>query len=194
MNFTGRYQWVAAPMHHVAPFSQQQPRKELSKPESIYPFTLNEELTIEETKWQEVCTTQNDGQTLNNGDLDSDEHTGTEHDGCNGKAIGVGQIFKPSEGHNDYNCRNHEGPVESRDINLSPDCLRRMDHANRWKRSGVDDLLDKTKSSRNQRLRGDELDDQLVEPEVFERDSITVARRAKTNTILNISEIRGQAL
>ena len=89
---------------------------------------------------------------LNSGDLDSDEHAGTEHDGSNSKTIGVGHIFKVLEGRNDYNCPNHKSPIESRDINLALDFFRGMHHANRWKRSAMDDLLDKTESGRDHGL------------------------------------------
>jgi hypothetical protein len=139
-------------MHHVAPCSKQHPRKELSDGQQIRPAALNKKHTIEETKCQEVCNTQSDGQMLNCGDLDSDEHAGTEHDSSNSKTIGVGQILKVLEGRNDYNCRNHKSPIESRDVNLALDCLRGIQHANRWKRSAVDDLLDKTESGRDQCL------------------------------------------
>lgn len=122
---------------------------------------------------------------LNSGDLDSDEHAGTEHDGSNRKAISIGQICKVLEGPNDYNCHNHKSPIESRDVNLALDCLRGMQHANRWERSAVDDLLDKTESGRDQCLGCDELDDSSVKPISKENlSSITVARIAKTNTIL----------
>ena len=89
---------------------------------------------------------------LDSVDLDSDEHAGTEHDGSDSKAIGVGHSREVLEGPNDYNCQNHKSPIESRDVNLALDCLRRMHHANRWKRSAVDDLLDKTESGRDQCL------------------------------------------
>ena len=108
--------------------------------------------TIEEPKCQEVCNTQNDGQMLNGGDLDSDEHAGTKHDGSNSKSVGVGHICKILEGPNDYNCPNHKSPVESRDVNLALNCVRGVQHANRWKRSAMDNLLDKTESGRDQCL------------------------------------------
>jgi hypothetical protein len=116
------------------------------------PSALNKKHTIEETKCQEVCNTHKDGQMFNSGNLDSDEHAGTEHDGSNSKAISVGHICKVLEGRNDYNCHNHKNPIESRDVNLALDCLRGMQHANRWKRSAVDDLLDKTEGGRDQCL------------------------------------------
>ena len=122
------------------------------------PSALNKKHTIEETKCQEVCNTHDDGQTFNSGDLDSDEHAGTEHDGSNSKAISVGHICKVLEGRNDYNCPNHKNPIKSRDVNLTLDCLRGLQHANRWKRSAVDDLLDKTEGGRDQCLWCDELD------------------------------------
>ena len=128
---------------------------------------------------------------LNCPDLDSNKHTGTEHDGSNGKAIGVGHIRKILEGRNDYNCHNHKSPIESRYVNLTLDCLRGMQHANRWKCSAMDDLLDKTEGGRDQCLWCDELVYDPSEKSKFEReDYITVARIAKTNTILNISEVR----
>ena len=43
-----------------------------------------------------------------------------------------------------------------------------MQHANGWKRSAVDDLLDKTESGRDQCLGCDELDDSSVK--YFERE------------------------
>ena len=114
--------------------------------------TLNNKHTIEETKCQEVCNTHNDGQMLNSRDLDSNEHAGAEHDRSNSKAIGVGHICKVLEGRNDYNCHNHKSPIESRNVNLALDCLRGMQHTNRWKCSAVNDLLDKTESGRDQCL------------------------------------------
>jgi hypothetical protein len=119
---------------------------------SIQVSAVNKKHTVEETKCQEVCDTQNDGQMLNSGNLNSDEHTSTEHDGSNSKAIGVGHICKVLECRNDYNCHNHKSPIESRDVNLALDCLRGMQHANRWKSSAVNDLLDKTESGRDQCL------------------------------------------
>ena len=170
MHFTGWYQWAEAPMHRVGSSSTQHPKKELSNLQSIWPSSLNKKHTIDETKCQKVCNTQNDGQMLNNGDLDSDEHAGTEHDGRNSKAIGVSQILKIFENRNHDNCRNHKSPIASRDVNLALDCLRCMDHANRWKRSAVNDLLNKTESSGNQRLWCNELNGQLVKPEMFEKN------------------------
>jgi hypothetical protein len=128
------------------------PQKRAVKPSINKSICLNKKHTIEETECQEVCNTHNDGQMLDSGNLDSDEYTGSEHDGGNSKTIGVRHICKISEDRNDYNCRNHKSPVESRDVNLALDCLRGMLHANRRERSTVDDLLDKTESSRNQRL------------------------------------------
>ena len=126
------------------------PQKRAVKPSINTSICVNKKKrTIEETKWQEVCHTQNDGQMLNSGNLDSDEHTGSEHDGGNSKTICVRHVCKILEDPNDYDCRNHKSPVESRDVNLALDCLRGMHHANRRECSAVDDLLDKTESSRN---------------------------------------------
>ena len=90
---------------------------------SIQKSVVNKKHTVEETKCQEVCNTQNDRQMLNSPDLDGNEHTGTEHDGSNSKAIGIGHICKILEGRNDYNCHNHKSPIESRDVNLPLNCL-----------------------------------------------------------------------
>ena len=136
----------------MAPFSRQHPRKELSNPQLIRPSALNKKHTIEETKCQEVCNTQNDGQFLNSGNLDSDETAGSEHDGSNSKTVGVRHIYKISEDCDDHNCCNHKSPIEKRDVNLALDFFRGMSHANRWERPTMDDLLDKTESSRNQGL------------------------------------------
>lgn len=106
---------------------------------------------------------------LNCPDLDSNEHTGTEHDGSNSKAIGVGHIRKILEGRDDYNCHNHKSPIESRYVNLTLDCLRGMQHANRWKRSAMDDLLDKTEGGSDQCLWCDELVYDPSEKSKFER-------------------------
>ena len=130
---------------------------------------------------------------LDSPDLDGNEHTGTEHDGSNSKAIGIRHIRKILEGRNDYNCHNHESPIESRDVNLPLDSLWGMQHANRWKRSTMDDLLDKTESGRDQCLWCDELDGASVKPMIEREDYFTVARIAKTNTILSISEVRDRA-
>ena len=57
----------------------------------------------------------------------------------------------------------------------------------------MDDLLDKTESGRDQSLRCDELDGASVKPMIERGDHFTVARIAKTNTILSISEVRDRA-
>ena len=100
--------------------------------------------------------------------MDSNEHTGREHDGSNSKAIGIGQICKVGEDRNDHNGCNHKNPVKSRDVNLALVRFRGLHHANGRERSAVDNLLDKTESTRDQSLRCDELDGPSVKPEMLE--------------------------